>query len=327
MRLAAVFSLSVLTFASACGDDARDRDDRRIDDGDLYEIRGGDHDASWCEDEGDLDLPAPSPTCSTAGATSWLALGVCGELRADNTLTVRSTNNNALVAANGYTTTSSPLNIEGSLISFGSIDARNTQNIEGDLSTAGDWTISSPVNARSDAYVAGRIDARNTLNIEGTLHVNDPSDAGNANAALMSVGPVEVARPLDCSRVPRARVLADALLDDGERWAAVHFGRERNSRVTEPTELTLGCGRYAFDSLEVNNTLRIRITGDVVIVIDGRLRIASPTVFELDPDATLMMVIRDSLEIDNNFRSPTAATPTTPGSPSAATCAWLRRSA
>lgn len=266
----------------------------------LFVVRGGRADVSFC-DGTDRAIGRPARTCSTAGAPSTLALGVCGDLRADNTLTLRSPTQDAMLAVNGRSVTSAPLTVEGCFISHGSIDARNTQIIDGHLATAGDWTVSSPVTARRDAFVGGAIDARNAVTVEGTLHVGDMGGAGNVSAGAVELGPVSVTRPLACERAPRAGALADALLADRDAWATVHFGPDPSSRISEPTEVDLGCGRYLFDALEVNNTLTLRVRGDVVLVIDGRLRVAAPMNVDLDPDATLSVVIRDSLEIDNTL--------------------------
>lgn len=271
---------------------------QRVAEQDGLTVGGGYTDASWC-DGGALDVPPPSRACSTAGASSALALGVCGDLRADNTLTVRSPGQYALVAAGGDTTTSAPLRIEGSLISHGTIDARNTQHVDRHLSTAGSWIVSAPVSAGQDVFVSRVIDARNTVTVGGTVHVIDPNAARGVVAGAMRVGPTHVAPPLDCGRAPHPAELARALLEDGGGWSRVELGRDGTQSVREPTELVLGCGRYVLPTTTIEDTLDLRIRGDVVLVIDGSLRVAAPMVVHLDPDAKLALIIRDGLEIDN----------------------------
>ncbi len=259
-------------------------------------VGGGHTDASRC-DAGPLALPRPSRACSTAGASSDLALGVCGDLRADAALTVRSPEQRALLAVGGDTITGAPLRVEGSLISSGSIEARGTQDVAGHLSTAGSWIVSAPVSAGHDVFVSRVIDARSTVTVGGTVHVIDRNAARGVVASAMRVGPTPVAPPLDCGRAPRAAPLAQALLEDGLAWSTVTFGRD--GAVREPTRLTLGCGRYVVPGLDVEDTLELRIRGDVVLVIDGSLRVAAPLRIDLDPGATLDLVIGDALEIDH----------------------------
>ena len=243
----------------------------------------------------------PSYACSTAGAPDTLALGVCGNLQADNTLTVDSAHGGSLLAVNGSTTIASPMNVQGSMVSYGTIDARNTLHVSSNVSTAGDWLVSSPAQTNGDAFIGGMVDARNTVKVDGTLHVNVSAAAEGVTAGAVSVEPVAVAKPLDCSRAPRARDLVDSLTRDRTGWSEVFFGRESASKVTVPSEITLGCGRYYFAPLEVDNTLAIHVVGDVVMVVDGDLRIASPTVIDLAAGARLTLVVRDSLQVDNTL--------------------------
>lgn len=254
-------------------------------------------DASLCR-AGAQAVPMPAVTCSTGSLSPALALGICKNLQADNTLSVQSNGKSALLAVNGSTTTASPLDVQGSFVSFHDIDARNTQNISGNVSTAGNWTVSSPVRSRGDAFVGGMVDARNSVTIDGTLHVNAPAAAEGVTAGGVSVGPVSVEAPLDCARAARATSVDAALRPDAAR---LFFGHEGYSRVTAPTELDLGCGQYLLAALEVNNTLTLHVTGSVLLVIDGDLRVASPMVIELDRDAQLSLVVRGNLNIDNTL--------------------------
>jgi len=209
---------------------------------------------------------------------------VCGDLRQDNTLTVEG---DLLIA--GSTTTASPLHVVGSLYSRGSIDARNTQQIGGSLFTDGDWRTSAPVEVADDATVSGTLQADNTVAVGGMLRAAGQNGSGQVSAS--GVGPpIPFVSPIDCGVVASPNLARNPILPSE---ALVH--------LTVPTDLTLGCGTYRFSSLTADNTLRLRVTGRTMIQIDGDVRIASPTVIDVAPGASLVLFVGGALAVDNTL--------------------------
>jgi len=296
------------TLGVACGGDssAADSDDSpRVD---PFE-RGGVHDLSACAAAPE---PAISAACAAEPTAVPYALAVCGALRGDNTLTVERTSASeydAVLAVDGTSTTSAPLVVRGSFTSFGAIDARNTLTIDGSLSTAGSLTTSAPVQVAGDVSVASSIDLRNSLSVGGTLRAPEGSDVSNV-AGETALGPVVVDRALACESAANVAALVAAqgrepLDEDHDRRAV---------RISQPTDLTLGCGRYRFDSLEVDNTLRLRVTGPTMIVVAGNVRIASPMVVTLEPGGSLEWLVGGRLDLDNTLEL---------GSPGREQATWL----
>lgn len=72
-------------------------------------------------------------------------------------------------------------------------------------------------------------------------------------------------------------------------------------RITEPASVVLeGCS-YAQPSLQVDNTLDVRIRGDLHWIIQGDLHIAAPLRIALDPGAQLTWHITGALRVDNTL--------------------------
>lgn len=290
MRLVPLLLLGAVV--SACGSESSDAVNLGDDERDPFE-RGGDQDLSRCED--DDDAPTQLHCRSAAGAPSF-ALAVCGDLQADNTLGVDPRADAAVVAVDGASTTAAPLTVHGSFTSFGSIEARNTQDVDGTLSTAGDLVTAAPVRVGGDVLVGGALSVRNTFSVGGTLQAAPGSDTSNVTGTVQ-LGPVQVPRALRCADAADVRAMVDAA------WPGPDDGSYRGEavRVTQPTRVTLGCGTYRFESLQVDNTLDVRIAGNTVILIDHDLRVAAPTHFTVDPGATLEIVVGGALQADNTL--------------------------
>jgi cytoskeletal protein CcmA (bactofilin family) len=227
------------------------------------------------------------------GVAKGHAAAVCGGLVVDNTLTVRA----GSLIVGGDSRIASPLRVEnGSFIGIGGIEGDNTEDVDGDLSTASNWMVTGPAHVGGNATVGGRLDARNSVRIDGVLRVaSDVSSGVEATTIMNDVR--DVPAPLSCEGAPDVVAIADAaaqrpgVADEGETLAA----------VSEPTHLTLGCGTYRFDSWGVDNDLTLRVEGKTVIVVDGDMRIASPTHVVVAPGGSLDFVVTGGLQIENTL--------------------------
>lgn len=239
------------------------------------------------------------------------ALAVCGDLAADNTLTLQPRGGRApaSLAVQGRTRIASPLRVAGSFTSLLGIDAHNTVEVDGNVATSGDYRVSAPARIAGDALVGGVLEAQNTVSVGGVLRANDVVGPGAVEATSTSPGPAQVAPPLECANAPDVPALVRAAWGPG--GAPVEPGaiggpgfpipEDAWRSIREPTRATLGCDLYRFGGVEVNNELTLRIEGHTVIVVDGGLRVAAPTRVEVAPGGSLVLLVGGSLEVDNTL--------------------------
>ena len=231
----------------------------------------------------------PMLRCLAASGSASLATAVCGDLAADNTLTVGP------LAVAGHSRTGAPLHVAGSFTSLGGADATNTEDITGDLLANADVTVSSPMHVGGLASIRGALAAKNTVSITGALHLGQPLDANaakNVTASSIATDAAVTASPLDCAHAPDlAALLAGAAIDEGDALAS----------VTEPTTLTVGCGRYALSTVAVNNTLDLHIDGHTVMLVKGDFHIAAPMHITIAAGGSLDLLVGGSLFIDNTL--------------------------
>lgn len=217
---------------------------------------------------------------------------ICGDLQQDNTLTV----SNGSLAVDGHSRIASPLNVvNGSFTGFAGIEADNTHDVAGDLATAGDWVVHSPAHVGGDARIGGQLSATNTVDVDGTLW-STGTVPERVSAGHVSSSPGPIANPLDCANARSVSDLIDGALAPG----FVDFGPAL-SKVPARTDVRLGCDRYRFASWGVEQPLTVRVSGATVVVVDGDVRIASPLRIEVEPNASLQLLIRGSLEVDNTL--------------------------
>ncbi|CAN5186777.1 hypothetical protein BH09MYX1_BH09MYX1_35870 [soil metagenome] len=267
---------------------------------------GGTHDVSLCElkrtDPATLRCDAPNTGARVGFAT-------CGDLIADNTLTVERREAPISVAAGGAILTSSPVHVAGSMIAFGRIDGTNTQDVDGDLQAGTGWTTSAPVSVGGDAFVGIGFDAKNSASIAGTLHVPEGSDVNRVSAGSIVFGAVNVALPIDCASMPIVASIAASATTTRDPAAARAIPPLALSPVKAPTDVTMGCGTYVLSSIDVQNTLAIHIVGRTVLVVQGDVHVSAPMTIDLADGASLDLVIVGKLEVDNTLRIGNASAP------------------
>jgi hypothetical protein len=259
--------------------------------------RGGSFDASNCSAS---PRPAPRRLACLADANSpRLAVGICGNLTADNTLMLDAGNAARNLDVSGTSHTTSPLHVAGSFVSLTSLSSDNTEDITADISTAGVLTVTAPVHVGGNAFVGQSVQATNTLDIKGILHVGTAVDMTNVHASSFDVGPVPIADPLDCADA------TDVISIVGNEFVSSvdgqDLGRDSLTKVSAPSQLTLGCGTYDFTSIETDNTLDIEINGPTVMFVRDDFHVASPTTIHVANGATFDLAIGGSLRVDNTL--------------------------
>jgi hypothetical protein len=217
---------------------------------------------------------------------------VCGALVADDAMTIKS---GSLVVGGDSRITASLRVWRGSFASFGGIESDGTEDIDGDLTTSSNWVLGAPARVGGDAFVGGRLEAHKPVRVDGTLHVQGPV-SGPVQAGRSTGAGGGGAKSLSCAGAPDVQTIADAV----EREGAIDED-EALSSVSRRTDVTLGCGRYRFASLGVGAPLSLHVDGNVVIVVDGNARVAAPMHVDVHPGASLDVVIRGELDIDDTL--------------------------
>jgi hypothetical protein len=225
-------------------------------------------------------------------AVPGIIAAVCGDLEADNTVTVTGGD----FAVSGQSHLAAPLHVTGgSFTGLLGIQADNTEDVSGDLATSGDWVVSSPAHVGGDAFIGGKLEATNSVAVDGVLHVAN-ADTQHVTAGTIKADGTTVMTSLKCELAPAPnatiqRVEAGDFLDLGQALTAHSVA----------AEVTLDCARYRFTSFGIDNDLVLHVSGHTVIVVDGDVRVAAPMTVKLDPDATLDFLIGGSLEVDNTL--------------------------
>ena len=243
---------------------------------------------------GQCGAESPEPElvrCGDAGTVS-NAVTVCGALVADDAMSVKS---GSLVVGGDSRITASVRVRHGSFASFGGIEGDGTEDVDGDVTTSSNWVVGAPAQVGGDAFVGGRIDAHEPLRVDGTLHVAGPV-SGTVHASRTTSTGLDGRKGLSCAGAPDVQGIADAV----ERKGATDED-EALASVSRRTDMTLGCGRYRFASLGVRAPLSLHVEGNVVIVVDGDARVEAPMHVDVRPGASLDVVIRGSLDIDDTL--------------------------
>ena len=217
---------------------------------------------------------------------------MCGALEVQNTLTLLG----GSLEVGGHSRLAAPLRIlDGSFNGFAGIEADNSEEVAGDLATAGDWTVRSPAHVGGAAFVAGSLEASTRVDVGGVLY------AAHGNTTNVHAAEIRVDGTVATSRAacPVQNALPSAI------WGMDGVGIvELGSALTHDSHaarLSLGCGRYRFDSWGIERDLVLRVSGATLIVIEGDVRIAAPVRIELDAGATLDVLVAGSLRVDDTL--------------------------
>jgi predicted acyltransferase (DUF342 family) len=241
----------------------------------------------------------PALRCGAPANAPRIALALCGDLAADNTLTLDGSGGNLVVS--GSATTSAPLVVAGDFESAGTIDARNTQQISGSLRGGADWNTSAPVTVDGDASLAGSLDATNTVSVTGKLQAasitSNQTPSVNAGQVINDAAPFT--SELDCVHRPDIASLATGVIADATITAV--FPSDSLENVNAPTDLSIACGPYDLTSVAVNSPLTIHVLDAATLVIRGDLTIASPLVIDVAPGAAFDLIIGGDVNVNNTL--------------------------
>lgn len=241
----------------------------------------------------------PALRCAAAADAPRIALALCGDLVADNTLTLDSSGGNLVVS--GTSTTSAPLNVSGDFESAGTVDAKNTQQIAGSLRGGGDWNTSAPVTVGGDVLLAGSLDASNTVSVAGKLQAASivSNQTPSVNAGQVVEGAAPFTSELDCQDRPNVSALANAVVVDSSVTAI--FPADSLADVDAPTDVSIACGPYVLTDVAVNSPLTIHVLDAATLVIRGNLTIAAPLIIDVASGANFDFVVGGDVDVNNTL--------------------------
>lgn len=137
----------------------------------------------------------------------------------------------------------------------GDLSADNTLAVGRDLRASGAMRVASPVQIGGSAFIGGPLTANNTVDVGGKLHAASQDGSATVRADTgAAFGPLDASETLDCAGAPDVAALA--------RSSALHHydaPADALAAVKEPTTVTLGCDRYRFSSVGVDNVLDLRV--------------------------------------------------------------------
>jgi predicted acyltransferase (DUF342 family) len=241
----------------------------------------------------------PALRCAATANAPRIALALCGDLVADNTLTLDTSGGNLVVS--GTSTTSAPLTVSGDFESAGTIDARNTQQVSGSLRGGADWNTSAPVTVDGDALLAGSLNATNTVSVTGKLQAAsiDSNQTPSVNAGQIVDGAAPFTSELDCQNRPSVIALANGVVADATITAV--FPSDSLENVDAPTDVSIACGPYVLTNVAVNSPLTIHVLDAATLIIRGNLTIASPLVIDVAPGANFDLVVGGDVAVNNTL--------------------------
>jgi hypothetical protein len=294
----------------ACGDDASEdggggRAPTWVDTPDGRTL-----DASACT--ATADVPEPI-RCAGEPTGPRVAVGVCGELDANNTLDVAprtEREGDTHLAVDGATTIAAPLHVGGRWVALGVVTANNTTDVAGTFEVAQAWNVSSPAHVGGDAFVAAEIETSNAITIDGTIHTPFPENVALVTATSSDVGEVSVTSAIACDEAVDVAALVASLLAEPGTAASDRLPSDLLANIDEPSTLELGCASYVISSIGADNTFDLEVTGNAVVAIAGDLRIAAPMTIRVAPDATLDLAIGGNLHVDNTLTIEAQGDPT-----------------
>jgi hypothetical protein len=186
----------------------------------------------------------------------------CTDFTANNTLDTDSLDSKmgpkklagGSVGVNGSYSSSAPTNIGGALLVAGTMTTQNTHDVVHDLSCNGDAKIGAPAVAEKDAYVGGNvIGPPKDLTVQGKLHTPIDANAAQVNAlGGVVAGAVSVAPPCDCSGPVDIPAIVAAFKGTNDNATNGVAADALTDKPNYPKDLTLPCGRYYLNGINVN---------------------------------------------------------------------------
>jgi hypothetical protein len=166
-------------------------------------------------------------------------------------------------------------------------------NVKQDVHCGGDLSSEGIVSLSSDAYVTGAASSGSVLQIDGALHqpASSPPPTVTPKAGVI-IEPVTVGEPCDCSNpIDIAAIVAAVKNDHDDAVADLTPSSLANF---DNLQLSLGCGRYYFDSVS-GGQLLLTVVGPTAIFVAGDF--AAHASIDVQPGGALDLFITGNLHL------------------------------
>jgi hypothetical protein len=202
-------------------------------------------------------------------------------------------------AGGDYLRVDGSLTISGStaLVSAGGFDVGGDVRLRGAASAAG------PIFIARDAWLLGEVSTLSYVSVGRDVYLG-PAGALSALGATSVRGTstmttFELAPPCACEPdhvLDIAGIVADVVSanDNGRIGLAL----DALTDVASPIALDLSCGRYALQGISGAGPIALRISGRVVLAVDGDVELPPGFSIDLGPEAQLDWFITGNLRID-----------------------------
>jgi hypothetical protein len=272
--------------------------------------------AGFCESSGPL-VKLPQGTCTgDLGKRTFLFAAcscedteVSGALRTDsvNSLGTATSGKTASMGANGAFRSNAAIDLGGSIwASTGApaVSLTDHGTIATEIRSGSSLEVNGTFQVGGDVYATGGIKLdTGSLTCGGTLHVGSGTSTTGVTATggiVTDAGPVvppcNCAKPLDIGGIVQSFATAN---DD----KVLGIDRTILSASTAHN-LTLACGRYYFDGMA--GDVSLKLLGRTAIFIGGDVDVGSLKL-NLDPDAEVDLFVAGGLGLNGTFSSNSAA--------------------
>ncbi|HMY16867.1 MAG TPA: hypothetical protein PKA58_11155 [Polyangium sp.] len=264
----------------------------------------------FCAGNGVIPIPGTNDCTSDIGKKVFLfAMCSCTSITSQNTINTDSVDAakpgmplaGGSVGVNGNYTCSAPNDIQGALIVGGAFSAMNTHNVVQNMTIATTSLVGAPATAKSDAYLGAEVTGPpKNLTISGKMYTPLTSNVNQVNGlGGFSITPVNVAPPCDCTEQVDIAGIVDAFKGTNDNLTNMILTDALTTMPNYPKDITIPCGRYFFDGIEVNNPVTLHLTGRTVIAIGGNINVSGPLNIELAEGAELDMFVTGTVFLNN----------------------------
>jgi hypothetical protein len=208
----------------------------------------------------------------------------------------------ASVGVNGDYGGGEYVRVGGSLTVLGTapVESRGGIDVAGDLRLVAPATASGPIFVGRDAWLLGTTSSASLATVGRNLHLGPNGSLGTpAVVAGETVrGPFELPPACACADdelIDIAGIVGQGMTlnDNGRLGVSLDALRD----VVSPTQITLSCGRFAFGEISGDAAIELRISGRVLLFVDGDVAAGRRFSLELEPGAALDWFISGSLSM------------------------------
>jgi hypothetical protein len=210
----------------------------------------------------------------------------------------------AAVGVNGSYSGGEYLRIGGSFTVKGpaALASRGGIDVAGDLRVAPAVSAAGPIFVGRDAWVLQAASSLSVATVGRDLHLG-PSGALTGPAPALVGGKTlhesyDIAAPCSCAAqdlVDIAGIVDEGLTNNDN--GRLGLGLDTLSDGADPIELALSCGRFAFRSVAAEREVHLRVSGRVLLFVDGDVDAGRSFSLELEPGAELDWFIRGNLSV------------------------------